>query len=82
MINAVIELMEAGTVMKTAKRNTKSVKEYSMSNKSNNVKRVNVCWELNGERCCKTLSKDEAYAIKNKMKEEDGNFFWFQALDD
>jgi hypothetical protein len=52
-----------------------------MSNKSNNAKRVNVCWELNGERCCKTLSKNEAYAIKNKMKEEDGTIFWFQALD-
>jgi hypothetical protein len=44
--------------------------------------RVNVCWEINKERYCKTLSKDEAYALKKEMREAGGVVFWFQPLDD
>lgn len=43
--------------------------------------RVNVCWEINKERYCKTLSKDEAYALKKEMRETGGVVFWFDVLD-
>ena len=45
-------------------------------------KRVNVCWEIGEERACKTMSKDEAYALKQWLDENNGFTFWFQALDD
>lgn len=44
--------------------------------------RVNICWEIGEERHCKTLSKDEAYALKKEMREAGGVVFWFQPLDD
>jgi hypothetical protein len=44
--------------------------------------RVNVCWEYEDERHCKTLSKDEAYALKKEMRDKGGVVFWFQPLDD
>ena len=43
--------------------------------------RVNVCWEYEEERQCKTLSKDEAYALKDEMREKGGVVFWFDVLD-
>lgn len=45
-------------------------------------KRVNVCWEVGEERACRTMSKDEAYALKQWLDENNGFTFWFQALDD
>lgn len=45
-------------------------------------KRVNVCWEIGEKRACKTMSKDEAYALKQWLDENNGFTFWFQALDD
>ena len=44
--------------------------------------RVNVCWEINSERQCKTMLKEDAYLLKNWLDENDGFTFWFQALDD
>jgi len=43
--------------------------------------RVNVCWEYKGERVCRTLSKDEAYALKKEMREKGGVVFWFDPID-
>jgi len=43
--------------------------------------RVNVCWEYENERHCKTLSKDEAYALKKEMRDKGGVVFWFDVLD-
>jgi len=43
--------------------------------------RVNVCWEHENERYCKTLSKDEAYALKKEMRDKGGVVFWFDVLD-
>jgi hypothetical protein len=45
-------------------------------------KRVNVCWEVGEERACRTMSKDEAYALKRWLDDNNGFTFWFQALDD
>ena len=45
-------------------------------------KRVNVCWEVGDERKCETMSKDDAYALRAWLDENDGFCFWFQALDD
>lgn len=45
-------------------------------------KRVNVCWEVGEERKCRTMSHDEAYALKRWLDENNGFTFWFQALDD
>jgi len=53
-----------------------------MSNKRDKPRRVNICWQLKEERKCQTLSKDEAYALREKVDEEGGTVFWFQALDD
>jgi hypothetical protein len=44
--------------------------------------RVNICWELKKERKCQTLSKDEAYALRKTIENNDGVVFWFQPLDD
>jgi len=44
--------------------------------------RVNICWELKKERKCQTLSKDEAYALRKDVEDNDGVVFWFSALDD
>jgi len=45
-------------------------------------RRVNICWELEDERKCQTLSRDEAYALRKYVDDNDGCVFWFQALDD
>jgi hypothetical protein len=50
--------------------------------KKQQPKRVNICWELKDERKCQTLSRDEAYALRKHVDENDGCVFWFQALDD
>jgi hypothetical protein len=50
--------------------------------KKDQPKRVNICWELKDERKCQTLSRDEAYALKKYVDDNDGCVFWFQALDD
>jgi len=44
-------------------------------------KRINVCWEVNKERKCETMSKEEAYALRTWLEENDGFCFWFQALE-
>jgi hypothetical protein len=50
--------------------------------KKDQPKRVNICWELKDERKCQTLSRDEAYALRKYIDDNDGCVFWFQALDD
>ena len=50
--------------------------------KKDQPRRVNICWELKDERKCQTLSRDEAYALKKYIDDNDGCVFWFQALDD
>ena len=45
-------------------------------------RRVNVCWEVGDERKCETMSKDQAYALKAWLEENNGFTYWFQALDD
>jgi hypothetical protein len=44
--------------------------------------RVNVCWEIDKERRCETLSKEQAYALRKEMEKQGGLIFWFQPLDD
>jgi len=44
--------------------------------------RVNVCWEINKERRCETLSKEEAYTLRKDVEKDGGIIFWFQPLDD
>tara|TARA_B100000073_G_scaffold262438_1_gene222145 strand:- start:260 stop:484 length:225 start_codon:yes stop_codon:yes gene_type:complete len=72
---AVIELTGAGMGTLTGQKNMQSPKKSS-------VLRVNVCWEINKERQCKTMTKDEAYALKAWLDENNGFTYWFQALDD
>jgi len=45
-------------------------------------KRVNVCWEIGKERKCETMSKEDAYALRDWLDENNGFCFWFQALED
>ena len=42
--------------------------------------RVNLCYEINDEKKCVTLSKEEAYAIKKWVEDSDGVVFWTQVL--
>jgi hypothetical protein len=44
--------------------------------------RVNMCWEVGDEKKCATLNKEEAYATRKWVEENDGIVFWFQALPD
>jgi len=44
--------------------------------------RVNVCWEIGDHRECKTMTRNEAYALKAWLDENNGFTYWFQALDE
>ena len=44
--------------------------------------RVNMCWEVNGEKKCVTLSKNNALATRDWVEQQNGTVFWFQALPD
>jgi hypothetical protein len=44
--------------------------------------RVNMCWEVDGEKKCVTLSKEEAYATKKWVEERNGSVWWSQGLPD
>ena len=44
--------------------------------------KVNICWELNNERKCETMSQDQAYATRKYCEKNDGVVFWFQPLED
>jgi hypothetical protein len=44
--------------------------------------RVNMCWEVNGEKKCVTLHKNNALATRDWVEEQEGVVFWFQALPD
>ena len=37
---------------------------------------VNMCWELNREKKCVTLPKEEAYATKEWVEREGGFVYW------
>tara|TARA_R100000734_G_C3297533_1_gene88552 strand:+ start:284 stop:439 length:156 start_codon:yes stop_codon:yes gene_type:complete len=50
--------------------------------KKDQQQRVNICWQLKDERKCQTLLRDEAYALRKYVDNNDGCVFWFQALDD
>ena len=44
--------------------------------------RVNLCYEIRDEKKCVTLSKEEAYATKKWVEDNDGVLFWTQVLPD
>ena len=44
--------------------------------------RVNLCWEVGDEKKCATLSKEEAYATRKWVEDNDGVVFWSQVLSD
>jgi hypothetical protein len=44
--------------------------------------RVNICWQVGDEKKCATLPKEQAYATRDWVEEQDGVCFWFQALPD
>jgi|TARA_S200002703_G_scaffold153282_1_gene154676 hypothetical protein len=50
--------------------------------KKNKQIRVNICWELETERKCETLNKDNAYAMRKHVEDKNGVVFWFQPLDE
>jgi hypothetical protein len=62
--------------------NFNSLSFIQMKSDKDYKKRVNVCWEVGEERACRTMSKDEAYALKRWLDDNNGFTFWFQALDD
>jgi hypothetical protein len=53
-----------------------------MKQKRNYSHRINMCWEVNDEKKCATLSKEEAYATKKWVEDNDGAIFWTQVLTD
>lgn len=44
--------------------------------------RVNICYEVGNEKKCVTLPKEQAYATREWVEQQDGTTFWFQALPD
>jgi hypothetical protein len=44
--------------------------------------RVNLCYQLNNEKKCVTLEKNDAYATRDWVEKNDGVVFWFSALDE
>ena len=72
---AVIVLTEVGTVSLIGPKNIPLPKKSSEY-------RVNVCWEIGDHRECKTMTRDEAYALKAWLDENNGFTYWFQALDE
>jgi hypothetical protein len=42
--------------------------------------KVNICWELNNKRKCVTLTKNEAYATRKWVEDNEGAVFWFAAV--
>jgi hypothetical protein len=44
--------------------------------------RVNICYEVGDEKKCVTLSKEEAYATKKWVEDNNGVVFWTQVLPD
>jgi hypothetical protein len=44
--------------------------------------RVNLCWEVGDEKKCATLSKEEAYATRKWVEDNNGVVFWSQVLPD
>jgi len=49
-------------------------------NKSKQI-RVNICYELKNERKCLTLSKDEAFALRKSIEDQDGVVWWYQPIE-
>jgi|TARA_E500000318_G_scaffold74946_2_gene69532 hypothetical protein len=43
--------------------------------------KVNICWEVGKEKKCATLNKNEAYATKKWVDEQNGVVFWFQPVE-
>lgn len=39
-----------------------------------------MCWDVNKKRQCKTLPREEAYALRKKIEEEGGCTWWFQPI--
>ena len=72
---AVIVLTGVGTVTLTVAKNMASPRKSSEC-------KVNVCWEIDDHRECKTMTRDEAYALKAWLDENNGFTYWFQALDE
>ena len=44
--------------------------------------RVNLCWEVGDVKKCATLSKEEAYATRKWVEDNNGVVFWSQVLSD
>jgi hypothetical protein len=44
--------------------------------------RVNICWIVGNEKKCATLNKEEAYATRKWVEDNDGVVFWSQVLPD
>jgi hypothetical protein len=42
--------------------------------------RVNICYELQDKAKCVTLPKEQAYATREWVEENDGVVFWFQPI--
>jgi hypothetical protein len=41
---------------------------------------VNICYETENEKKCVTLPKEEAYATRDWVEENDGVIFWFDPV--
>ena len=42
--------------------------------------RVNICWQVGEEKKCATLSKEQAYATRDWVKQQDGIVMWFNPV--
>ena len=51
-----------------------------MERKVNKQITVNLCYELDKERKCQTLSKEDAYNTRKWVEEKGGFIWWFNPL--
>jgi hypothetical protein len=49
--------------------------------KRNKEIKVNMCWELDDEKKCVTLTKDQAYATREWVESKGGCVWWFTAIE-
>lgn len=41
---------------------------------------VNVCWQIKNEKKCVALPREEAYATRKWVEENNGVIFWFDPI--
>ena len=52
-----------------------------MKIKQNSWIRVNICYQLNGERKCVCVNKEITYKLRQEIEVQNGTIYWFQPVE-